>query len=265
MANAIRKCSIENCDKPIHARKRCATHYYHWKLENNPPCQIEGCKDTSLARQLCPSHYRKWQRGELAETSRHGVATCRIDGCEKPRHGKGYCSGHYHRITRHGHPEGGASPRFRDIEQSFLSRIKPGLNGCIEWTGADNGMGYGNMKRGDKWVLAHRYAWEREHGPIPKGKVIDHMCYNPRCVNVKHLRTVTQKQNTENYSGLSSSNTSGVRGVYWSKANKKWVGQVTHHGVRHSAGYYDCIKAAEDAVVALRNELHTHNTIDRIA
>jgi hypothetical protein len=44
-------------------------------------------------------------------------------------------------------------------------------------------------------MKAHRVAYERAHGLLPKGLVIDHLCRNKACVNVEHLEAVTQREN----------------------------------------------------------------------
>jgi hypothetical protein len=66
---------------------------------------------------------------------------------------------------------------------------------CIEWAGARNTEGYGYVQVGPKLLRAHRVAYERERGPIPAGLVIDHLCGNPPCVNVSHLRAVSNREN----------------------------------------------------------------------
>ncbi len=43
--------------------------------------------------------------------------------------------------------------------------------------------------------LGHRVAWEAEHGPIPDGLTIDHICRNRRCINVAHLRLLSNVEN----------------------------------------------------------------------
>jgi len=69
---------------------------------------------------------------------------------------------------------------------------------CIEWTGKKLN-GYGWLMVGEPgnrhWKYAHRWAWEHAHGPIPDGRVIMHLCDNPACVNVAHLRPGTVGDN----------------------------------------------------------------------
>lgn len=44
-------------------------------------------------------------------------------------------------------------------------------------------------------VGAHRWAWEDEHGPIPKGLCVLHRCDVPACVRPDHLFLGTQVEN----------------------------------------------------------------------
>lgn len=72
-------------------------------------------------------------------------------------------------------------------------------DGCHLWTGAVNSKGYGRLYvhevRGPR--LAHRWAWEHHHGPIPPGLYVLHTCDNPPCQNQDHHYLGTAKQNTE--------------------------------------------------------------------
>ena len=67
---------------------------------------------------------------------------------------------------------------------------------CTVWIGACNNLGYGVLYRNGKHALAHRVAYEAEHGPIPDGMVLDHLCRVRNCVRVDHLEPVTHKENT---------------------------------------------------------------------
>lgn len=73
---------------------------------------------------------------------------------------------------------------------------RPELGPCLIFTGADNGNGYGQFRYNGKGDYVHRYAWEREHGPIPTGMTVDHLCRVRRCANAKHLELVTGPENT---------------------------------------------------------------------
>lgn len=46
-----------------------------------------------------------------------------------------------------------------------------------------------------KHYLAHRIVYVHYFGPIPEGLTIDHLCEQRACVNPKHLRAVTLRQN----------------------------------------------------------------------
>jgi hypothetical protein len=91
----------------------------------------------------------------------------------------------------------------RTPDERFLGLLKKGKiteSGCIEWPNASCGEGYGhffhNMEDGKPiYMYAHRYAYTREHGPIPDGMVVCHTCDNPSCVNVGHLFVGSQKTN----------------------------------------------------------------------
>lgn len=136
---------------------------------------------------------------------------------------------------------------------------------CWLWTGG-KGNGYGRMCTvGRKMKLAHRVSYEMHVGPIPAGLVIDHTCRNTLCVNPDHLRAVTNKQNHEHLAQESSTGRSGVRGVFWHGALNKWVSQVRHNGKLHQGGYFSSVEEAAADVVRLRNELYTHNDLDRPA
>jgi HNH endonuclease len=44
-------------------------------------------------------------------------------------------------------------------------------------------------------TLVHRVVWFARHGPIPEGMTIDHICRIRRCVNVDHLRLLSNVDN----------------------------------------------------------------------
>lgn len=89
----------------------------------------------------------------------------------------------------------GATP-LRVIER-MRNSIIAGPSGCHISTYSTGSHGYsqigwnsGNMR------LGHRVMWEAEVGPIPPGMTIDHTCRTRRCVNVRHLRVLTNRENS---------------------------------------------------------------------
>lgn len=143
---------------------------------------------------------------------------------------------------------------------------------CWVWTGAllkptrtsCGGYGMFTPVSPSPRIYVHRFAWEHLKGSIPAGKVIDHRPSCPKsCVNPDHLRLATKKQNSENRAGPQVNSSSGIRGVYWHELSNRWMVKVKHSGKQYYGGIFWDIKDAEAAAIRLRNELFTHNDLDR--
>jgi len=101
------------------------------------------------------------------------------------------------------------------IIRTFNKNTEILSNGCIVWTKVVNNNGYGlmciaikneagNYNRNP--VFVHRFAWALKYGmdALPNGNgperkgdrmVLNHTCYNPKCVNTGHLEVITQLSN----------------------------------------------------------------------
>ena len=127
---------------------------------------------------------------------------CKMDDCDRPRKSRGLCGTHYQRWQRHGDATRVDRPGLRE-EARFAkstrrgepSSYRPDLGPCLIYTGADNGNGYGQFAYNGKNGYAHRYAWERVHGPIPDDLTVDHLCRVRCCVEVTHMELVTAVAN----------------------------------------------------------------------
>lgn len=230
-------------------------------------CSVEGCERTYLAKNLCESHYRRMKTygdplGQPApRVSKRNI--CEFPECGRFVAGLGLCNGHWLQRSN-GKDLKPLGMRSLSVEQRFNQKVKK-TDSCWNWTGAKGKHGYGEIRIDRTNNLAHRVSYEMHIGPIPAGMEIDHMCHNRGCVNPAHLRVTTNKQNGENHQGATRASSSGIRGVYQLRRVRraKWSAAVQHHGTTYRLGVFNSPEEAELAVIAKRNELFTHNDIDR--
>lgn len=83
------------------------------------------------------------------------------------------------------------------MKNTFDSIVKNStiIEGCLIPPQKPFKTGYVIVARNGKYVALHRWAWEHAYGPIPEGLVINHLCNNRKCFNIKHLELVTVKEN----------------------------------------------------------------------
>jgi hypothetical protein len=183
--------------------------------------------------------------------------TCRVDGCERPLRKLQMCTLHYQRFKRLGQTDLPARPT---AEERFWAHVEKTEN-CWLWTAGCDAHGYGQFGIGRKVIYVHRFAYELLIGPIPATYRIDHRCHNTVCVNPQHLRLATIKQNAENMRAARRDSTTGIRGI--TPFSGRWRAEVRHNRRNYHVGVFSSIEDAEAAVIAKRNELFTHNDLDR--
>lgn len=177
---------------------------------------------------------------------------CSIENCERRHYARGWCRIHYTRWQKHGDPLGAV---YQGPDAAFLASTESlvGGPGCLIWTRALNGDGYGDLRVNGRMVMAHRYAWERVNGPIPDGMEVDHLCWERSCVNEEHLRLATRTQNTQNRSGARRGSTTGARGV--TRNGKGYMARVKIDGVERYLGTFPTIEEAAAVASSKRKEL----------
>jgi hypothetical protein len=112
--------------------------------------------------------------------------------------------------------------------------------------------GYCEVRLDNKLQGTHRLIFLMTHGYLPS--MVDHIDGNPSNNLIENLRGATSSQNQMN-SKLPANNKSGFKGIYMSK-HGKWIVQCVKDGVNHRAGSFSDIRAAAEAMIKLREELH---------
>ncbi len=84
-------------------------------------------------------------------------------------------------------------------QRPFRGKHAQGPNGCILWCGSlkTNGYGQTRERRLGPHLYAHRLAYERAIGPIPRGMFVCHKCDVPNCINPEHLFLGGPNDNTQ--------------------------------------------------------------------
>jgi len=91
----------------------------------------------------------------------------------------------------------GVSQGPKPLWDRLAKRIDFRMSGCWVWTGKLTTAGYGTLDARPKGrsSMVHRLVYEELIGPIPAGKVLDHLCRAPECVNPGHLDVVSHAEN----------------------------------------------------------------------
>lgn len=118
------------------------------------------------------------------------------------------------------------------IDKSF------GEDGCWYWIYRTS-HGYGTAWRDGKKVYVHRYMYEKEYGPIPKGMQVCHKCDNTLCCNPKHLFLGTFRDN------MADKNAKGRHGYSGSRGESNPNSKLTWNSVREIRRKYSNKEATQ--------------------
>lgn len=105
--------------------------------------------------------------------------------------------------------------------------------------------GYLRIVFDGRGYLGHRLVWFFVHGVWPD-KQIDHINGERSDNRIANLRLATCTQNLGN-ARKPSHNTSGLKGVSWNKATKKWLTQIQVYGKATCLGFFADASEAHEA------------------
>lgn len=120
----------------------------------------------------------------------------------------------------------------------------------------------GCLRKGYRYIgvkgrnyFGHHIAWLIEYGEWPK-TTLDHIGGNRDNNRPQNLRLATAAENNQNHHGLSSHNTSGVRGVSWDATRGKWMAHISINGHGKNLGRFE---SKEQAAAAYRDAKRAHH------
>ncbi|HWI50328.1 MAG TPA: hypothetical protein VNU45_19125 [Rummeliibacillus sp.] len=126
MKNNLKKCSIDNCNKDVYAKKLCQNHYHHLRCHGDPV--IKNKDRFPFA---------------IIEKRKKNKELCEINGCNKKTHCRNLCGKHYDHFSIHGHPTKKKSrANIKNKERNFKNykispeeqkEIKKLFNGYEHW------------------------------------------------------------------------------------------------------------------------------------
>ncbi len=124
-------------------------------------------------------------------------------------------------------------------------RTARGPRRCGDEAGYIDRHGYRRVCVLGRKLYSHHIAFALSVGAWPSER-IDHRNGDRQDNRAENLRPASQSENIAN-ARTRSDNSSGVKGVYWHRASKKWLAQIKIQGKRHYLGVFENIDAAAAA------------------
>ena len=123
--------------------------------------------------------------------------------------------------------------------------------------GTIHSSGYEVIRINDKLYKSHRLAWLYEYGVWPDQ--IDHINGNKKDNRLCNLRLISASENMQNRHKPNPNNTSGYKGVGWSKKLCKWRVKIMKDYKTIHLGYF---KDIDDAIKAYAQGAAKYHTVN---
>lgn len=123
-------------------------------------------------------------------------------------------------------PSSASSDRVRRKPVPITVEDRGYLSACWIWQLAKDQKGYAVARREGRIVRAHRWMWMQEHGPVPAGLQLDHLCCVKDCVNPGHLEAVTPGENTRRANKLTFGDVKEIRALVRNGVKQQTVARM---------------------------------------
>lgn len=121
--------------------------------------------------------------------------------------------------------------------------------------------GYVQIHLDKKRYQAHWLVWFYHNGTWPTDEV-DHINGNKLDNRIENLRLATRCENRQNHK-MMKNNTSGFRGVHWSKKEGKWIASICIAGTQKRLGAFTSPEEASECYLAAKKQEHLFQPIPR--
>lgn len=125
-------------------------------------------------------------------------------------------------------------------------RVNPRVPKTLEAGAQNKSNGYLYVTVHGRRYLVHRVVMLMCYGFYGEGLEVDHINHVQNDNRLVNLRFVTHRGNMRNQS-VSGKSSTGVTGVYFSKARKKYVVQIMVDGEAIYLGIFDTLESAAEA------------------
>lgn len=146
-----------------------------------------------------------------------------------------------------------AQQLFEDIDGSLYWKSNFRKSRIGKKAGTPHSKGYVQITYKKNIYMEHRLVFLLHHGYLPK--LIDHINGNKSDNKICNLREASLSQNAQNMK-KPSSNTSGIKGVTWSKNNRNWRVQLSIDGKNKFIGAFKQIDLARQTIEQARRKYH---------
>lgn len=119
---------------------------------------------------------------------------------------------------------------------------------CWLWQRSLRPNGYGQIPINGTPRYAHIVYFERKHGAVPRGKMLDHLCRIRKCVNPDHMEAVSNQANAQRGSRAKLSPDAVRMMRELKKQGASNVGLAKIFGVCASTAHYACSSQTWDNV-----------------
>lgn len=219
-------------------------------------CSVEGCANEYYGKGLCNKHWQRLRHtGSAITPYRKKVAhpaVCTIDGCDSKWYCQDFCAMHYQRFQHYGDPSFDSNHHLSETPEYYTwASMKSRCNNPNDTGYKDyGGRGIKVCKRWtDSFLSFHEDMGKRPTRSYSIERLDVNGDYEPS--NCKWASKQEQARNTR----VREWNTSGFRGVSWSKERKKWVAQIGVNGTTVGLGRYDSKAEAIDARLKAEKDL----------